>query len=154
MKFAQHITLPDHRPIIPVRWQDGDLVCKFGKIAAWNPAQHLVHQPRSGNHGVVPCRVCIHRAEPMPPAQLFGTDWLSQFHWQTTVEPRCGVIISRSIDTVTLAFDVIGPVNGCEHIPNGEPPVHRWRYTLYRLRWEDETDPAPSLLLGVTDDYL
>jgi hypothetical protein len=109
---------------------------EFGEILPWR-RQHQDAHPCEGS------RACTHRLEPMPTTQLFGEDWLRQLDPKLTIVGWTPAVLAALKDgVVTLGFDVIGPVEGCTHVP-GALPEHCWNYALY-----------PVTVEGIATDYV
>lgn len=143
--------VPLDRPTIDLYLDDDKrFYCnEFGLVHSWAPSLQCGHRWGSS-------RTCVHRTEPMPHTMLFGTDWLRQLDWRSTLldTPNCPVIAACTGDIVTVAFDVIGPIqaNGyrCAKLPR--QPEHCWAYRLHPLRWWDEENPCDNVYLGVWPD--
>jgi hypothetical protein len=142
------LIVPDEREVITV-WMNNDdmsLHCaEFGMVHDWQPALHVKHNRWGGCH-----KSCVHRLQPMEKTQLLCPDWISKLGWQPqVVEKHAPVIASRVGDTVTLAYDAIGPTIRCTNRAGEELPQHRYSYQLFRMRWWDEDAPSLNVLLGV-----
>jgi hypothetical protein len=119
---------------------------EFGVVHSWKPGLQHTHNLGGAS------RPCVHRDEPMPRTQLFGTDWVRSLCWQLVLtDGQYPVMACRKQDLVTIAFDRIGPVLGCTNKPNGQKPENRWQYRLYPIHWWDIGD-ANNVLLGVWPD--
>jgi hypothetical protein len=138
------VMVPPEREIVTLYTQpDTDHHCycdKFGQVHGWHAADQATH--RIGNS-----RACIHRFVPMPSTVLIATTWVENLNWQLHIVNN--VMASRTGDVLTLAIDVIGPVADCTTKPQDRAPHNRWCYRLYHIRWWDEDDFSPRVLLGV-----
>lgn len=87
----------------------------------------------------------------MPHTMLFG-EHVFRHNWQPVYVPRCGAIISRISDIVSISFDQIGDIQGCRALPTARIPENRWQYRLYPMRWWDDDKPLTNVFLGVWPD--
>jgi len=103
-------------------------------------------------------RLCCHAIEPPIRCHLFGWDWVAQMSWYPTLfQLGAGtpVIAARRGDIVTLAFDVVGAVDGCGHVPMKLEERNKFYYKLFPLCfWDDEPRGLPheKALIGVWPD--
>ena len=140
MNMQPHPVTPDDE-IVTVTLNDHGLwTCKHGEVGT----------PDSAMHGRGPNRSCIHTLAEPPGCMLFGRDWVNRLLWQpclyTDWHP---VIASRKDNTVTLAFDRIGPTKGCRNRETRLIGSNRFTYTMFGMRWHDNEKPWNMAWLGV-----
>ena len=144
------MTLPPSRhgslplgPMIEVRAVDRHFTCEHGRVG----------ELRSEAHGAGAGRLCIHTRE-VPMVFAITREVVDSLHWQPrlfTRDPRNPCIASIRNGIVTLAFDALGPVpvNEAYTAHHREAPAYLYHYRLHPLKWWDEPEPEPDLLLAV-----
>ena len=135
---------------IEVGFDDGsdEFTTQFGKVEG---------HPIARSHSTGASRPCCHALETPLSQELFSREWVARMSWYPTLY-RLGagtpVIASRHFDLVTIAFDVIGPISTCSHVPGRLEDRNRFSYRLFPMRFWDDPEGAvfDRCWLGVWPD--
>jgi hypothetical protein len=121
----------------------------------WTDRYGIVLGSDSKMHRQNKSRACVHAIKVPMPTELFGVGWVRQLGWQPTLYSlgACPVIASRIEDLVTLAFDVVGPVEGCRLKPGPLQEANRWTYRMRPIVFDDKPGEVySSAWLGIWPD--
>lgn len=116
----------------------------------------VVGCPDGAAHLVPNTRTCVHLLEEPAPCNLFSIDWLKQLDWRPTlytVGRIPPVIASRVGLNVTLAWDIVGPIEDCHNRPTCIEQRNKWVYALHPLIFDDKPDETHDhIYVGVWPD--
>jgi hypothetical protein len=121
----------------------------------WTDRWGVVVSPWSKMHQHNRSRPCVHSLRIPGQCELFGADWVRDLSWQPTLY-RLGaepVIASRVEDVVTIAFDVVGPLDHCHRKPGRLLDANRWAYRMFPVIFDDKPGEVyEHIWLGVWPD--